>query len=184
MGRWLDRLRKAPDGIPTKPTKPDSVSFVSIPSGSSQEITPLELVAVAANDHQRNAWLKLLVLADGRVIQHCSDLAAADLEQGARQRYGGNLLAVVGAPDYQRPLVESEIVKALAGTLASPLSTPPPSSAWLVRVARLLGVQPSELLDGGHLEPHDLTELAGTDPRQVAALIRTHPAWPAAHAQP
>lgn len=138
----------------------------------------------AANDHQRNAWLKLLVLADGRVIQHCSDLAAADVEQSARQRYGSNLLAVVGVPDYQRPLAESEIVKALAGTLASPLPTPQPSSAWVVRVARLLDVQPGDLLDAGHLEPHDLTELAGTDPRQVAALIRTHPAWPAAHAQP
>lgn len=131
----------------------------------------------AANDHQRNAWLNLLVLADGRVIQYCSDLAAADVEQSARQRYGSNLLAVVGVPDYQRPLVESEIVKALAGTLASPLPTTLPSSAWFVRVACLLGVQPVELLDGGHLEQHDITELAGTDPERVAYMIRSSPLW-------
>lgn len=130
----------------------------------------------AANDHQRNAWLNLLVLADGRVIQHCSDLAAADVEQSARQRYG-NLLAVVGVPGYRCPLKESEILKALAGTLSPPAPLPEPSSAWLVRVARLLGVQPCDLLSGGYVSPQDLAEQAGACPEQVACLIRASPAW-------
>lgn len=133
----------------------------------------------AANDTAQAPapWLQLLVLANGRVIQQCGDLAAADVKQRSGQRYGGELLAVVAVPGYQRPLTEAEIVKALAGTLPPPTITPQPSSAWLVRVARLLGVQSGELLDGGHLEQCDLIELAGTDPAQVAGAIRSSPAW-------
>lgn len=52
-----------------------------------------------------------------------------------------------------------------------------PSSVWLARVARLLGTRPAELLVRGHLEQCDLIELAGTDAEQVAATIRTNPAW-------
>lgn len=130
-----------------------------------------------ASGRPSNAWLYLLVLADGEVIQHCSGLAATDVEQSARQRYGGNLLAVVVVPGYRCPLKKPEIVKALADTLLPPSPVPQPSSAWLVRVARLLSVQPIELLCGGHLEPHDIIEQAGTYSEQVAGLIRTSPAW-------
>lgn len=137
------------------------------------------LAELAANDPQPSAWLHLLALADGRVIQQCGDLSTATVEQKARQQYGGDLLAVVAVPGFERPLSELEIVKALAGTLAAPAPAPPTasSSAWLIRVARLLGIRPAELLEGRHLEPCDLIELAGTDPEQVAATIRSSPAW-------
>ncbi|WP_455229835.1 hypothetical protein [Geopseudomonas aromaticivorans] len=178
MGRWLDRLRKVPEGIPTKPTKPGSVSFVSTPSGHFQKKAPVELVAVAANDPQSSAWLHLLALADGRVIQRAGNLSTARVEEEARLQYGDDLLAVVAVPGFERPLTEAEIVKALAGgTLAAPEPQPASSSVWLARVARLLGTRPAVLLEGGHLQQHDLAELAGTDASQVADTIRTSPAW-------
>lgn len=65
-----------------------------------------------------------------------------------------------------------EIIAALSAA-----NDPMPSSAWLARVARLLGIRPAELLEGGHLEPHDLIELAGTDATLVADTIRASPAW-------
>lgn len=88
-----------------------------------------------------------------------------------------DLLAVVPVPGIERPLTGEDIVKALAGTLAAPASPPPPSSAWLARAARLLGIRPAELLEGGHLEPHDLIELAGTDATLVANTSRANTAW-------
>lgn len=132
----------------------------------------------AANDPlPPRAWLHLLALADGRVIQRAGERITASVEEEARQQFGGDLLAVVAVPGFERPLTEAEIVKALAGTLAAPASPPPPSSVWLARVARLLGTRPAELLEGGHLEQHDLAELAGTDASQVADTIRSSPAW-------
>ncbi|WP_425913861.1 hypothetical protein [Pseudomonas sp. GWSMS-1] len=131
----------------------------------------------AVNDHQSGAWLHLLVLADGCVIQHCGNLTAANVERDARKRYGRSLLVVVAVPSYERPLNEAEILKALAGTLPSPLIVPKLLGAWLVRVARLLGVQPIALLGCGHLEPHDIAGQAGSDALLVANLIRTAPTW-------
>lgn len=138
-----------------------------------------ELLAAleVANDHQAGTWLHLLALADGRVIQRCGESSTAQVEQAARQQYGDDLLVVKPVQGYQRPLTEPEIVKALAGTLSPPPAMRQPSSAWLVRVARMLGIQPAELLEGGYLDQHDLAELAGTDPEQVADTIRSSPAW-------
>ncbi|VVM75324.1 hypothetical protein [Pseudomonas fluorescens] len=51
------------------------------------------------------------------------------------------------------------------------------SSVWLSRVARLLDTRPDVLLEEGHLEPHDLVELAGADVVLVADTIRASPAW-------
>jgi hypothetical protein len=51
------------------------------------------------------------------------------------------------------------------------------SSAWLTRVAHLLGTRPAVLLEERHLEPHDLVELANTDVLLVADIIRVSPAW-------
>lgn len=65
-----------------------------------------------------------------------------------------------------------EIIAALSAA-----NDPMPSSAWLARVARLLGTRPAVLLEGGHLELHDLAELAGTDAALVADTIRASPAW-------
>ncbi len=135
------------------------------------------LAELAANDPQPIAWLHLLVLSDGRVIQQCGHLGTATVEQKARQQYGGDLLVVVAVPDFERPLSESEIVKALAGTLTVPASPPVSSSAWLIRVARLLGAQPAELLERGYLDAFDLTEQACSDVGLAARLIRSTPAW-------
>lgn len=132
----------------------------------------------AANDPlPPRAWLHLLALADGRVIQRCGEQSTVRIEEEARLHYGDDLLAVVAVAGVERPLTEAEIVKALAGTLAAPSAPPSPSSVWLARVARLLGTCPAELLEGGHLERHDLAELAGTDAEKVAATIRTSPTW-------
>lgn len=65
-----------------------------------------------------------------------------------------------------------EIIAALSAA-----NSPMPSSAWLARIARLLGIRSAELLERGHLEPHDLTELVGTDAALVADTIRASPAW-------
>lgn len=126
---------------------------------------------------QPYTWLHLLALADGRVIQRTGDLDTSTVEEEARLQFGEELLAVVAVPGFERPLSLDEVSKALVGTLAAPAPPPPPSSTWLDRVARLLGTCPVELLDGGHLEQHDLVELAGSDAALVAATIRTSPAW-------
>ena len=127
--------------------------------------------------NRTSAWLHLLALADGRVIQRTGDLDVATVEEKARLQFGEELLAVVPVPGFERLLSLEEIAKALAGTLAAPAALPPPSSAWLVRVARLLGTRPTELLDGVYLEQHDLVELAGSDAALVAETIRSNPAW-------
>lgn len=132
----------------------------------------------AANDPLPSRfWLHVLALADGRVIQRTGEQTTIRIEEDARREFGDDLLAVVAAPCFERPLTEAEIVKALAGTLAVPEPPPTSSSAWLARVARLLGTRPVVLLEGGHLEQHDLVELAGTDAALVAYTIRTSPAW-------
>ncbi|WP_338584211.1 hypothetical protein [Pseudomonas sp. MAG733B] len=130
----------------------------------------------AANDPTL-CWLHLLVLANGQVVQACGDFDTAIAKQKAHQLHGDALLAVVAAPGFERPLLEAEIVKALTGTLAAPSPTPAPSSLWLPRVARLLGTHPAVLLDEGHLEPHDLAELADADVVLVADTIHVSPAW-------
>lgn len=131
----------------------------------------------AAMPPRPRTWLHLLALADGRVIQRTGDLDTAIVEQEARQQFGEELLTVVAVPGYERLLSLEEIAKALAGTLAAPTTLPPPSSAWLARVARLLGTRPAELLEGGYLEQHDLVELAGSDAALVAETIRSSPTW-------
>lgn len=130
----------------------------------------------AANEIVPATWLHLLALADGLVIQRCGEQSTVRIEEQARQEFGDDLLVVVAVPGFERPLTEAEIVKALVGPLAAP-DPPPPSSAWLARVARLLGTRPAVLLEDRHLEQHDLAELAGTDTAMVADTIRRSPAW-------
>ena len=62
-------------------------------------------------------------------------------------------------------------------TALNAANDPMPSSAWLARVARLLGTRPAVLLEGGYLEQHDLAELAGTDAVLLANTIRASPVW-------
>lgn len=52
---------------------------------------------------------------------------------------------------------------------------------WLISVARYLECAPGYLLEQGFIDRHDLSEQHRSHPRQVAALIRTHPDWPTAH---
>lgn len=138
----------------------------------------VELIAelTAVNDLTL-CWLHLLVLADGHVVQACGYIDTAITKQKAHQQNGDTLLAVVAAPGFERPLSEAEIVKALTGTLAKPSPTPAPSSPWLPRVARPLGTHPALRLEEGHLESHDLLELADADVVLVADIIRASPAW-------
>lgn len=65
-----------------------------------------------------------------------------------------------------------EIIAALSAA-----NDPIPPTAWLSHVARLLGTSPIVLLGGGHLDEHDLAELAGTDAALVADTIRVSPTW-------
>ena len=51
---------------------------------------------------------------------------------------------------------------------------------WLNSVARYLECEPSYLLKQGFIDRYDLSEQHRSHPRQVAALIRSHPAWTAA----
>lgn len=135
------------------------------------------LLAELATAMPPRAWLHLLALADGRVIQRTGDLGTATVEQEARLQFGEELLAVVAVSGFERLLSLEEIAKALAGTLTAPAALPPPSSVWLARVARLLGTRATELLDRGYLEQRDLIELAGSDAAQVAETIRSSPTW-------
>lgn len=48
---------------------------------------------------------------------------------------------------------------------------------WLAAVASLLEVGTMHLIEGGFVDHHDLTEQAGSDPCQAAALIRSDPRW-------
>lgn len=141
----------------------------------------VEIIATlrATNDPQPACvWLHLLELNDGRLIQRIANLNTAMVERDARRQYGNVLLRVVAVPGIERCLNEGEIAQALAGVeVPAPAARSVPSSVLLTRVARLLGIRPAELLDRGYLEPHDLTELAGTDAETLAEHIRSSPAW-------
>ena len=141
----------------------------------------VEIIATlrATNDPQPACiWLHLLVLNDGRVIQRTANLNTAMVERDARLQYGNVLLRVVAVPGIERCLNEGAIAQALAGVeVPAPAARSVPSSILQNRVARLLGIRPAELLDRGYLEPHDLTELAGTDAETLAEHIRSSPAW-------
>lgn len=126
---------------------------------------------------QPRIWLHLLALADGQVVQRIGNLDTAAVEEEAQLQFGEELLTVVAIPGFERLLTLEESAKALAGTLAAPAALPLPSRLWLARVARLLGTRPAELLDDGHLQTHDLIELAGSDAALVAEAIRSSPAW-------
>lgn len=70
------------------------------------------------------------------------------------------------------------VLTACRGEVISSLSlVTPPFSTLLTRVARLLGVRAAELLEGKHLDPHDLVELTTFDAERVAYWISRTPAW-------
>lgn len=137
----------------------------------------LNAVDLTATPAPQNSWLHLLVLDNGVVIQQTARASMAAIRSAALIRFGDALLTVVSVPGYERPLTEVEIIKALSGTLGKPAPASAPSSLWLARVAHILGTTTADLISSGHIEQHDIAEMAGTDPLAAAALIRCSPAW-------
>lgn len=163
-------------------------------NGDKLRLRPTELITadirLYVNDHRSEimlelqavndplpCWLHLLALDDGRVIQTCGVLDTATAKQRAHQQYGDAVLTVLAVPGFDRLLSDEQIVKALAGTLEPPPAPLGLSPLWLPRIARLLGVTPAYLLEGGYLDANDLVELADIDPQLVAEGIRGNPAW-------
>lgn len=99
------------------------------------------------------AGIKMAVGPDGRLLLRAERQPPADLLADLAAHKGELLVELAAANDL--------------------LS----SSVWLARVERLLGARPAVLQEGGHLELHDLIELAGTDAAMVADTIRRSPAW-------
>lgn len=52
-----------------------------------------------------------------------------------------------------------------------------PPDHWLPRVAQILEASPTELLENGYVDAHDLIELAWATAEQIAIGIRRNPAW-------
>lgn len=123
------------------------------------------------------AWLHLLVLKSGAVVQHFLEQNTAEVEQDARRRHGALLLSVVPLPGIQRALTDEEIAKALAGTLAKQQTPVLDGKDWLRRVAAHLEASPDYLMKQGFLDRHDLVEQQHQLPEAVASLIRSNPAW-------
>ncbi|SFL11287.1 hypothetical protein [Azotobacter beijerinckii] len=96
----------------------------------------------SADDSQRvqpelYCWLHLLVFDDGRVIQHCSDASTSSVKQTVQLRYGDAVLAVVPVPGFERPLLDEEIIKGLAGTIEAPAPVSVPQTPdWSVSLQR------------------------------------------------
>ena len=145
MSKWLDRLRKASKGIPTKPTKPGSVSFVSIPSGHFQNIAPTELPLSLIKEKTRK--------------QQGTDLLAlvADL-LGTRPA-----LLLEGAYLLECDLVE--LVDADASQIAYTIRTSP---AWINRPQQV-GQQIEQIVE----EEIELSEIIITAATATPALRRT-----------
>ena len=53
----------------------------------------------------------------------------------------------------------------------------PASSELLAGVAKLLGVQPMDLLCNGYIDEHDLIEMSEISPKHIAEMIQTNPNW-------
>jgi hypothetical protein len=137
-----------------------------------------ELLAEAAEPIPASAWLWLLLMVGGEIIQ----LAATGMDQRSVERlakrdHGDDLAQVVPMPGLTQRLTGVELERYRAGLPIVRTPAPVPANLWLARVARHLGVRPAELMQMGLLTDDDVTECAGADPAEVAALIRSNPAW-------
>ncbi|VVQ06240.1 hypothetical protein PS910_04341 [Pseudomonas fluorescens] len=104
---------------------------------------------------------------------HRASLAGVEL--GVAQN--GRLRLSAEHPPTAELLAELAAHKIIIIAALNAANDPTASSAWLSRVARQLGTRPAVLLEGGHLDHHDVVELADVDPSLVAKTIRTSPAW-------
>jgi hypothetical protein len=137
-----------------------------------------ELLAEAAEPIPASAWLWLLLMTGGEIIQlAATGMDQRDMERLAKRDHGDALAQVVPMPGLTQRLTGSELERFRAGLPIVRAPAPAPSNLWLTRVARHLGVRPAELMQMGLLTDDDVTELAGADPAEVAALIRSNPAW-------
>ncbi|MDP3845939.1 MAG: hypothetical protein Q8R10_05880 [Pseudomonas sp.] len=139
---------------------------------------PELLAEAAAEPLPASAWLWLLLMTGGEIIQ----LAATGTDQRsverlARRDHGDDLAQVIPMPGLTNRLTGSELERFRAGLPIVRTPAPAPANLWLARVARHLGVRLAELMQAGLLTDDDVTECAGADPAEVAALIRSNPAW-------
>ncbi|WP_347505477.1 hypothetical protein [Pseudomonas anguilliseptica] len=137
-----------------------------------------ELLAEAAEPLPVSAWLWLLLMDGGEIIQRTvTGMDQRSVERLAKRDHGDALAQVVPMPGLTRRLTGVELERYRAGLSIVHAPAPAPANLWLARVARHLGVRPAELMQMGLLTDDDVTECAGADPAEVAALIRSNPAW-------
>lgn len=138
-----------------------------------------ELLAEArAEPLPASAWLWLLLMNGGEIIQRTiSGMDQRGVERLAKRDHGDALAQVVPMPGLTQRLTGSELERFRVGLPIVRTPAPAPTNLWLARVARHLGVRPAELMQAGLLTDDDVTECAGADPAEVAALIRSNPAW-------
>lgn len=106
------------------------------------------------------------------------DLIRRAADAGVSMTYcngGLQLRAVRQPPTELLAELSAHKIEIIAALIAA--NDPMLSSAWLSRLARLLDTRPAVLLEEGHLESHDLVELADADVVLVADIIRASPAW-------
>jgi hypothetical protein len=137
-----------------------------------------ELLAEAAEPLPVSAWLWLLLMDGGEIIQRtASGMDQRGVEKLAKRDYGDDLAQVVPMPGLTHCLTGSELERYRAGLPIVRTPAPAPTNLCLARVARHLGVRPAELMQMGFLTDDDVSMYAGADPAEVAALIRSNPAW-------
>ncbi len=137
-----------------------------------------ELLTEAAEPLPASAWLWLLLMVGGEIIQSTvTGMDQRGVERLAKRDHGDALAQVVPMTGLTQRLTGVELERYRAGLPIARTPAPAPANLWLVRVARHLGVRPSELMQAGLLTDDDVTECAGADPAEVAALIRRNPAW-------
>lgn len=171
--------KKIPEITQKKQPQKKSHTRLGTSSGGSGESQKIAESLCAACDSP--AWLHLLVLGNGKVIQNCGFLSTDEVQHGARHRHGADLLAVVAVPGIEHVLNDKEVAKALAGTLRGHSQPAYAMCAkdWLRRVADLLECSPIYLLEQGFIDNHDMHEQRHQPPQAVAKLIRTNPNWTA-----
>lgn len=85
--------------------------------------------------------------------------------------------------DNVRQFVRQNREALIAEVLADEYPPTPDVISWLSSVAKYLQCKPAYLLERGFIDRYDLIEQHRNHPRQIAALILTHPSWPTSSEQ-